>query len=180
MPGLADFLRALRVQGEVTKRKLASAMSLLRRVSSPSFKGRVQAKVERQINQEGWPEKIIQRRFEVESTHYAGGTQWAPLSPATIRSRLRRGFGTGPKLFNTGALKASAVRGAHGAYRMGRPGTRFSIGRVSVRYAKYIQRGTGSMPARKFYDNPNEAEMRPINRRAAQLLARYARQEMRR
>lgn len=65
--------------------------------------------------------------------------RWQPLKPATIKERIRRGFGAGPILQRTGKLKDG--------FR-----TQFGSSRLSivngVPYFMHHQYGTSKMPAR--------------------------------
>ena len=80
--------------------------------------------------------RSIRRNFDAEGRP----NKWTRLLPATIRDRLRQGFGAGPILDRTGALKR---------------GFRFSWGPLSyaVRnikaYFQWHQEGTEHLPARQ-------------------------------
>jgi hypothetical protein len=178
--GLRELSTALRRQSVVTRQALSRASSKLARLSSPATRDRILRAVELRMNAEGWPQRVVQQRFEVEADRFVGGLPWAALAASTVAHRIRSGYGVGPILFNTGRLKAAAISAARGKFRIRRPGTRFSIGQVSVPYARYHQSGTGRMPKRAFFDNPSDAELAPANRRAAQLIADAIRRELRR
>ncbi len=47
---------------------------------------------------------------------------------------------------------------------------RWNLGDVGVEYARYHQRGTGSMPARPFFLDPSQEELAPVLRRAKELV----------
>ena len=173
-----EILEAYQQQVKKTRQAVMLARRKLARIASPGFKSRLINKVQAKINAEGWPQRIVQQRFEVESSRSINGEPWAALSAATIRYRLTKGYGAGPILFNTGRLKAAAISAASGTFRIGRPGTRFSIGRVGVGYAKYHETGTGRMPRRSFFSNPSEEESELMNARAAKLLGQEVKREM--
>lgn len=69
------------------------------------------------------------------------GVAWAPMSPATIRNRLRRGTIAGGLLNDSGNLLNSL--------RLTSGPSEVSVGSTAP-YASYLQRGTDRMPARPF------------------------------
>lgn len=77
------------------------------------------------------------------------GPEWAPLAPATVADRLRRGYdGEHPILVRTGQLRASVIE-------RGAAGNIFEVGSdhvtVGTEYptAQFHQFGTVKMPARR-------------------------------
>lgn len=90
------------------------------------------------------------QQFEAEGGYLGAGVApvWPPLAPSTIRDRLAKGYGPGPKLVRTGQLMGSVTqRGANGnIFELGdnsvRAGTSYPI-------ARYHQYGTRKMPQRK-------------------------------
>jgi len=90
----------------------------------------------------------MQARFASGGARYGGA--WAPLSPAGVRSRLRRGGnrgGVSRPLWDTGRLRAAWVkRGPESVVRIDR--LEFERG-VVVPYAVHHQEGAGRLPKRK-------------------------------
>lgn len=71
---------------------------------------------------------------------------WPPLAASTIASRVRKGYGSGPMLINSGDL-AQSIAGGAGAIREIAP-LQMSLG-TSISYAGYLHGGTRKMPARR-------------------------------
>lgn len=81
----------------------------------------------------------VQKQFGTEGGVYGG--RWAPLELNTINSRIRRGYGAGPILVNSGKLKRSPRE-------LVRTKDMIVIG-SDVAYYKYHQLGTKYMPQRQ-------------------------------
>lgn len=126
-------------------------------------------KVEHIISREGWMEKIIEARFRSQAEHGPGSHKWARLAKSTIK---RKGFNR--ILVDTKEMFFGALQAVSGTYRFGQI-PRWSVDKIGVDYAEYHQTGTDRMPARPFFNPPNEKEMRPVERRALQII----RQEIR-
>jgi hypothetical protein len=125
--------------------------------------------VEKQINAEGFMERIIDRRFTRQSERSTGGGRWQRLRPSTIRDRMRRGFpGARPILVRTGALYGGARAAVAGSFKM--RGVRWNVGNIDVPYAKYHQSGGGKLPKRAFFNNPNADELKPALNRVRELV----------
>jgi len=71
---------------------------------------------------------------------------WPPLAESTIKNRVRKGYGSGPMLINSGDLAQSLAGGAGSVKEIGP--LQMSLG-TEVAYAKYLHFGTSRMPARK-------------------------------
>lgn len=71
---------------------------------------------------------------------------WPPLAASTISSRVRKGYGPGPMLINTGDL-AQSIAGGTGSIREITP-LKMVLG-TQIEYAGYLHFGTRKMPARK-------------------------------
>lgn len=71
---------------------------------------------------------------------------WPPLAATTIASRIRKGYGPGPMLINTGDL-AQSIAGGTGSIKEIAP-LQMTLG-TSISYAGYLQNGTRKMPARR-------------------------------
>lgn len=145
------------------QRRISKMIDRLERIVGYALPDKVARKIERQINDEHWMERIIERRFASEREHGPGSARWARLSRSTI---ARRGSAH-PILQDTGVLKENAVQAVAGSFRF--RGTKWSIGDVPVSYAEYIQRGTDKMPARRFFNNPSDRELKPVLARAGTL-----------
>lgn len=99
--------------------------------------------------------KLVMREFTSESGPY--GAKWAPLTPWTVAYRESLGYGAGPILTRTGALKASVT-----VRPMGGTGIALTIG---ADYAVHHQYGftfthrsgnktiTKDVPARPLFPN---------------------------
>lgn len=107
------------------------------------------------------------------------GTPWAPLAEATIARRRREGYGPGPKLVRTGALKGAIqiIRGRADGGIFFNTGAGLRIGITDPEIAEYgnVQnRGDGRIPARRFL-GISALDIRAVDsllrRKAAQLEA---------
>lgn len=125
---------------------------------------------EDEINEEGWMEKIVEARFNRESTASVGGRKWRPLAPATI---ARRGSAH-PILQVTGDLMDSAIEGASGTFRA-RGRIEFPLDDIDLPYAAVHQYGGEHVPARPFYNAPSSRELAPVIKRLVAILRGYAR-----
>jgi hypothetical protein len=139
------------------KRILVQVPGIVRRVgtvSGTSFPKTVIRRIERVINQEGWGEFIIRTRFTKESQH-AEGPRWRPLAASTIKQRLRKGYGAGPILVNTGRLMRDAVQKARRSITLGLrgvPRTDWTVSKLGIEYSKYVHR------KRPFFRKPSRRE----------------------
>jgi hypothetical protein len=75
--------------------------------------------VEKQINAEGFMERIIDRRFTRQAERATGQGRWQRLARSTIRDRMRKGFpGPRPILVRTGALYGDARDAVRGTFKL--------------------------------------------------------------
>lgn len=159
--------------------RLASNTGALRRkierqISRLESVGNVEASsilkdVERQINAEGFMERIIDRRFTRQAERSTGENRWQRLSRSTIKDRMRRGFpGSRPILVRTGALYGGARAAVRGTFKF--RGVVWNVGNVGVPYAKYHQSGGGKLPRRAFFNSPTAAELMPTTNRIRELI----------
>jgi len=133
------------------------------------FKGRqLEGMVQLRIAREGWMERIINDRFDRESTRAYGGRKWTD----------RKKDYPWPILQKLGWLQRAAEQAVFGTYRM-RGITRWDIGRIACNYAKFHQGGTDTIPARPFFYNPDKRELKPADRRAINLIAAEIRKALR-
>lgn len=101
---------------------------------------------------------ITDRLLTIEGQQFAsegayGSTGWPALAPSTIERRQSQGYGAGPILDMTGALKRSlSVKGAEGQISVIEPAS-MAFG-TGIEYAGLHQTGTGRMPARKPLELP--------------------------
>jgi hypothetical protein len=136
------------------------------------------AAISRQINDEGWMQKIIDRRFYRQAERTDGSRPWLALAKSTVKERIRLGFGgTRPILRRTGALYGGAREAVARSFSF--RGVKFDINKVDVDYAQYHQEGTPKMPARKFMNNPTSDELKPAMKRARELIRLRQRKKMR-
>lgn len=66
-------------------------------------------KINRQIRDEGFMSQIVDKRFETEGM--SSGAPWKSLKPKTIEQRMRLGYGPGPILQRSTALRMAATGG---------------------------------------------------------------------
>jgi len=89
------------------------------------------------------------------------GPAWAALAPATIRDRLRKGFGSGPILYRTGRLFRSYTEEFNQDHdqrqRLRTSGYELEYGSSDYR-AAWHEGGTRHMPARPVTFLSNRAE----------------------
>jgi phage gpG-like protein len=90
----------------------------------------------------------------VEQTFDDEGPGWQPLAPSTIAARVRAGYGSGPILQQTGALRRSATDDAE--VNISRRGMTY---RTTLPYAKTHQEGAGRIPRRSFI---NMEQLTPV------------------
>lgn len=119
--------------------------------------------VEEKINREGFPERIMLGRFKAQSEHGPGSRKWRPLTPKYKAWRIRQGYGAGPILTRTGVLRAAAIESVRDSFSMNKP-MKWDVGNVNVDYAEPVNN------IRDFTSPPNDAEMKPIMRRARQIV----------
>jgi hypothetical protein len=119
-------------------------------------------------------ERIIERRFKAESEHGPGSRKWKQLRPSTVK---RRGSAH-PILYETGEMFAGAVAAVADTFRF-RGVRKWNVADVGVEYAEYHQTGTDRMPARRFFDAPNEKELKPVVSRARDLVRAEIRKRLR-
>jgi len=130
----------------------------------PNLPEKVKVKIERQINREGWMERILEARFDAERTHVPGGSRWARLSPRYARTKR------GPSiLWETGRMRSQALRAVRGSFRVDGVVWEDLLSAISVEYARYHMEGTPRMPARRFLENPSSRELRATVARAKEL-----------
>jgi len=126
---------------EETKAHHRDFLALLARIQQPSTI--VRRDVGRAVRR-GIAENFVRERA-------GDGPAWAPLAPLTIRTRIRRGFGAGPKLFNTGRLLRSYTeefdRDHDQRFRSTATGYEMEYGSTDYR-AAWHEGGTSRMPAR--------------------------------
>lgn len=165
MSALAEQIAALRRQA---KQQLQAILPKLKRGQMGSLRNRVISAINRRINAEGWMERIIRARFDAESAHNPGGPSWAPLTQATIASRISKGFGSGPILVNTGRLREGAIRSVSGTFSLTSP-QKWTYLKTGVYYAKWAG------DARPYLQPPNKAEIAPVLARCQVLMGQEIR-----
>ena len=161
--------RALERARRKLDREIERMIKRLGTVSSAQFPADMMARISKAINDEGWMENIIKRRFNREK-QTVPGANWKPLAPSTIRRRMAQGYGARPILLNTGRLKQGAMDavedtfaiGTRGGVRSGR--IKWRITNVGVSYASYVHR------ERPFLLPPTRKEMKPVLARVRRLL----------
>lgn len=72
------------------------------------------------------------------------GEEWAPLAPATVKDRLRKGYGPNAPLVRTGALADSIGE----AVSLTPDSVQVGVDTAAVPYASFLQGGTAKMAAR--------------------------------
>lgn len=122
---------------------------------------------ESEVNRQGFMEKIVQARFDLQSTDAFGRGTW--------EARVDPGDGH-PILNLTGRLKASAIRAVRGAYKIGK--VVFNLSRVSAEYGKYHQNGLGNNPKRPFFNNPTKEELLPADNYCVRTIKRLLRRAL--
>lgn len=156
-------------KGEL-RRKIERQLSRLDGLSNTE-NSQLLKEVAKQINTEGFMEKIIDRRFTRQCDRSVGGRRWKRLAKSTIRDRIRKGFpGPRPILVRTGALYGSARAAVAGTFKLS--GISWDLAKVDgeVPYAAYIQFGTPKMPRRPFFYKPSVEEMQPTMNRVRELV----------
>ena len=119
---------------------------------------RIIARAEKAVNKAKLMQEIIEGRFENEATRATGGKPWKRLKPATIKQRIRGGYGEGPILQRTVMLKERAKAAVAGTFSLSEK-VEWDVASVGVDYAAYHQEGGGSLPRRPFFDSPSKAEL---------------------
>ena len=137
------------------------------------------AQAEAVVNRQKEMQQIVERRFARQATRAVGGRRWAALKASTIASRTRMGYGVGPILQRTIALKESAKAAVANTYRITHARMKWSVSRVRVSYGKYHQFGGGRLPARPFLFQPDNSELMIADRVAARELRRLIRLSLR-
>lgn len=117
--------------------------------------------VETQVNRLGYMENIIRLRFLGETSRSTGGQKW--------KGRTRNY--PWPTLRKTSRMFQDAVRAVKGTYSITKK-VRFRLNRIGAYYARFHQYGTPRMPARKFFNDPTNAELRPADKLAILLMKR--------
>lgn len=85
------------------------------------------------------------------------------------------GYGPGPILQRTVALKESAKAAVANTYRLNHAAIAWSLAKVRVAYGAYHQRGAGRLPARPFIYQPDGPELALADRMAATEMRRLLR-----
>jgi len=160
MPNMADVTLLKRLSERLALR--AKRLRAMRSMPEQAIKV-----AERDVNSNQEMEKIVQARFDNESSRSYGGRAWAP--------RVDPGDGH-PILNDTGRLLTAARRAVRGSYRI--KGTRFHLMMVGTPYAMFIQQGTGKMPRRQFFLDPDRRELRAADYRASRAMRRWLRRRM--
>lgn len=120
----------------------------------------IKKQVEDRINKEGFPQKLVQFRFDKEARSATGAGRWKQLSPSTIK---RRGSAH-PILQDTGALLSGALRAAKGKFTLTK-GINLDVDEIgggAGAYAGYVQAGTSKMVARPFFNDATDQELEAI------------------
>lgn len=99
-------------------------------------------------------EETKERQFQVEGAHVT--TKWKALAPSTIKQRIRKGYGAGPILQNTGALRKS-----FSTKKLTKEELRY--GSSGVHYFPYHQLGTSKMVARPMLAIPTKTVTAIVN-----------------
>jgi len=124
-------------------RKVQGGLSQL----TPAMIRECKLDAEQEVRKQGLPGQIIKKRFDREAT---SGSRWAALKPSTIAARIRKGFGRGPKLVNTGALERDAIAAANDSFTIDLR-RRLKPDDIGLEYAVFVNNGTPRMPARPFF-----------------------------
>ena len=170
----AAIRRATQKLNDLNRKKLIARSRIdrvvgkLQRIGGYNLPQDVARRIENKINGENWMEKIIKARFAAESEHGPGSRKWKDLSPTYRLWRVRHGFGARPILKVTGILRTEAMAAVRGTFSF--KGVRWNVDDIPVSYAKYAN---GPRP---FFKDPTNREMKPVMKRARELI----RQELRR
>ena len=157
------------------RRKIPTVLGKIRRVAgalnrlTPAMVREAKLYAEQEVRRSGLPGQLIKKRFDKQAT---SGINWAALKPATIKARLRKGYGRGPKLVNTGALERDAIANANDSFTID---LRYKLNatNIAVAYAEFIQHGTPKMAARPFFAPFDEKEIAILMKAAAKYLLEY-------
>ena len=162
-----------------TQRILRTMVETRRGAIAANLSAEIVHEVEDRLNAEGVMEDLIRARFENESRRSTGEGPWTDLKPTTIKAREREGYGAGPILFNTGALKTMAQQAVAGTFKMNFEEIEWpDIDEIGLEYAAAMNFGyaAGGIPARPFFSRPTRAEMKPIYFKAQMILRQIMRQ----
>ncbi len=159
-----------------TMRSIDRMIQRLSLTSKNDMPDKVLKKIETTINKEKFMQKIVEQRFKAEAARADGSQKWKSLRPATIKRRVRQGFGARPILQNTGRLKEGAKRAVANSFKF--RGINWDVGMVGVEYAEYHQNGAGKIPRRAFLNKPNAAELEPVLKRAREVARKELRKMM--
>ena len=146
----------------------ARARSIAIKQITPGFLSDGEREAEKSVRIAELPGKTIESRFAKQETH---GTRWAKLKPATIKARIRKGYGAAPILVNTGRTKRKAIADANNNFTLDNR-VALSARRLGE-IPEYLNDGTPRMPARPFYAPLDEKELKPIFAFAENELADY-------
>lgn len=119
-------------------------------------------KVNKQVNAEGYMERIIKNRFKAEARYGPGSTKWRQLTPEYAARKAAAGYGN-RILFRTGALYFATLQAVAGTFRYGQVPD-WDIGAVATEYAEYVQQ------VRPFILPPSKKELEPSMNRARALI----------
>jgi hypothetical protein len=159
--------------------RLRALATRLRALASRPVTTSLISRTEQFVNRQKAMQFIMEKRFQRQSTRSVGGRHWRALKASTIRQRRRMGYGAGPILQRTVALKESAKAAVANTYRVDHSLIRWAIGRVRVKHGRYHQLGGGSLPARPFINMPDGSELAEADRMAARELRRLVRVRLR-
>lgn len=154
------FARMQQVRARLLK-SIEKAIKNVGRLSRQSLPDDIVKQIERQINREGWMEKIIEKRFKAQAERSYGRGKWKPLRPSTIK---RRGSSR-PILIDTSDMLIHTFEAVRGTFRFRDP-IKWDIDDIGVEYAQYHMTGTNKMPARRFFLPPDARELEPVYKRA--------------
>lgn len=155
---ITRLLRQLEMQARAVNRRIDRQIQKMRRVAGVgNVPEAIIREAEKQINQEGWMERIMETRF-LQGRTSLGGTKWVPLSPKYAERKK------GPRiLVESGDMESAAVAAVAGTFRYRMSDIYWDVALISeIPYAEYHQYGMGNNPERRFFDKPTFKEMAPI------------------
>ena len=153
---------AITAAAQRVKVGIAKMKTRLRKLGDTGLK-RIMVTSENDVNKAKMMQEIIEQRFAKEATRTKGGKKWKKLKPATIKDRMRGGYGASPILERTVLLKHLAKRAVANTFKA-YSRIQWNEENITVDYAKYHQTGGGNLPERPFFYNPNDDELVPARK----------------
>jgi len=126
-------------------------------------------RVENDVNNKGFMEKIIKGRFKRQADRSVGGTKWETAENPSFR----------PLLVGTGKLRQSAVLSVAGTYRINHQFDWRVPGFPPYARAQHDGSTEHNIPSRPFMKNPNAAELTEADNFARKELNRLLKVELR-